>query len=181
MDEQRYSTSGQDWQGFAKIAFVDRGEFVDPRRHQKTLEAANARLDELFEVRGVARHDAAPERDVYMTLPARCGSLGLERCRGRRRRHAVQRHVDDRRDATGRRRPRRGVEPLPIGAARLVDMDMGVNDARRDDEVAGVVAIVHIAPVFVRSDASDRSVLDVDRGRADTIRQDDSAATYYHR
>ena len=141
MDEQWNSTPRQDWQGFAKIPFVDRGEVVDPRWHQKTLEAANARLDELFEVRGVARHDAAPERDVDVTLPVRRGPLGLERRRRRRRRHAVQRHVDDRGYATGRGRPRRGVEALPIGAARLVDVDMGVDDARRHDEVAGVVTL----------------------------------------
>src|SRR5206468_12049793 len=95
-----------------------------------------------------------------------------------------------------------GVEPLPIGAARLVDVDMGVDNARRDHEVAGVVSIgrpifarsliselrrgrraraICISPVLVQSDARDFSILDVDRGWTDAIRQDDSAAAYYHR
>ena len=88
--------------------------------------------------RGVARHDAAPERDVDVTLAARRRPLRLERRRGRRRGHAVERHVDDRRDAAGRGRARRGIEPFPVGAARLVDVDVRVDDARRDDEIAGV-------------------------------------------
>ena len=41
----------------------------------------------------------------------------------------VQRHVEDRGDAAGRGRPGRGGEPLPLGAARLVDVHVGVDQA----------------------------------------------------
>ena len=64
--------------------------------------------------------------------------LGRQRIDARRRRHAVERHVDNRGDPAGRGGARGRVEPLPLGAPRLVDVHMGVDNSRRDDEGTGV-------------------------------------------
>ena len=78
----------------------------------------------------VAGHDAAPEGDVDVTSVG--GRLPFRREPGhrRRRRDAVERHVDDRGHAAGRGRARRGVEPFPLGASGLVDVDVGVDNPR---------------------------------------------------
>ena len=58
--------------------------------------------------------------------------------RVRRHRRGVERHVDDGGDAARRGRARRGVEAFPLGAARLVDVDVRVDQPRRDDQIADV-------------------------------------------
>ena len=138
MHQQRYIASREDRHGSAQLALANQRKLVDARRHEKTLEPADAGVDERVQLAGVAGHHAAPERDVDVALPARGSALRLERRHGRRRRHAVERHVDDGRDAAGRRRARRRGEPFPLGAARLVDVHVRVDEAGHDDEVADV-------------------------------------------
>jgi hypothetical protein len=83
------------------------------------------------QVIGVARDRPAPEGDVDTELPL--GALALELQRGDvdRRRDGVQRHVRERRDAAGGRGEGGGGEPLPLGAARLVHVDVAVHQARQ--------------------------------------------------
>ena len=54
-----------------RSVFAHRGKFVDARRHEEALEAADAGVDQRVELPGVARHDAAPEPDVDVALRAR--------------------------------------------------------------------------------------------------------------
>ena len=61
--------------------------------------------------------------------------LASQRLDRRGRRDAVERHVDDRRDATGRRGAGGAGEALPLGAARLVDVHVGVDQAGQQDDV----------------------------------------------
>ena len=118
----------------AKVALGDVREFIDSRGAQKALEAAHAGARERLELRGVAGHDAAPECHVDVTLPAAARRFSSSAATVVVGGHAVERHVDQRRDAAGRRGARRGCESFPVGAARLVDVHVRVDDARQHDE-----------------------------------------------
>ena len=52
---------------------------------------------------------------------------------------AVERHVDERRDAARGRGARRALEALPLGAAGLVDVDVAVDEAGQQHRVADVL------------------------------------------
>ena len=116
--------------------------------------------------RHVAGNRAAPEPDVDVA-PARPPlALDLERVDVDGRRDAVERHVDDRRDPAGGGRPGRGGEPLPLGAAGLVDVDVGV-DQSGDQHLVG--AELHDPLGFEcgvqRFDGDDATVANADRAR----------------
>lgn len=87
------------------------------------------------QVLGVAGHGAAPEADVDEGLVARDGLLLLERGDVDRRRDGVQRHVDDGGHAAGGRGAGGGREALPLRAAGLVDVHVGVDQAGDHDLV----------------------------------------------
>jgi hypothetical protein len=57
-----------------------------------------------------------------MTSTACSRPLSVEPIDGRRRRHAVERHVDERRHPAGRRRAGGVVEPFPVGTPGIVDV-----------------------------------------------------------
>ena len=71
--------------------------------------------------------------DVHVASSSRRRALRLKPCDRRRRRNAVERHVDERRDAAGRRRARRMLEAFPLGAARIVDVHVRIDEPRKDD------------------------------------------------
>ena len=163
-----------------QLRLADTRKLVHARRHEEALEAADASIDERVELIVVSRHDAAPEPDIDVTLSARCRSLRLERRDARRRRNAVERHVDERRDAARRRRARGGIKAFPLGASRFVDVDVCVDDARRNDEIADVDGLGSVDGFVVRANARDDAVLDLDRGRPLTVRQHDASAANQH-
>jgi hypothetical protein len=180
VDQERHAATGDDRQRLAQVMLVDARKFVDARRRQKTFEAADARVDEGVEVAGVAGDDAAPESDVDVASRVRRRALRLQRIDGRRGRHAVERHVDDRRHAARRRGPRRGVEAFPGRASGLVDVDVGVDDAGRHDEIARVVKVGSAGHVAVLRDAADSASFDVDRRGFHAVGHDDAAASNDH-
>ena len=179
MDEQRDAAARQNRHRLAQLRFADVLKFVDTRRHEEALEPAHAGIDERLELRGVTGHDAAPERHVHVTASARRRSLLVQRRDGRRRGHAVERHVDDRRHAAGCRGARRGVEALPFGAAGFVDVHVRVDQTRQDDEIARIEEVAAIRAIVV--DACDDAVLDVDGCGTDAICKNDAGAPDYHR
>src|SRR5262249_13678846 len=69
VDEQRNVAPLENGHGVAQLALAHHWKFVDPRRHEKTFEAADAGVDERVELARAARDDAAPERDVDVALP----------------------------------------------------------------------------------------------------------------
>jgi hypothetical protein len=89
----------------------------------------------------VVRDRSAPGRPVDETLALRGIALCFECCDGGRLGQAVQRHVDERRVAAGRGGAGGGVEAFPLGAAGLVDVDVGVHQAGQDGVVAAVVDV----------------------------------------
>jgi hypothetical protein len=61
--------------------------------------------------------------------------LRLEAGKLRRRRPAIDRHVDEGRDPTSRRGPRCGLDVLPVGVAGVAQVDVAVDEARQEDLV----------------------------------------------
>ncbi len=65
-------------------------------------------------------------------------NLRIEPLDAGRRRHAVQGHVDQRRDAAGGGRAGRRRETLPIGSTWIVDVDVRVDEPGHHDVLAGL-------------------------------------------
>jgi hypothetical protein len=97
-----------------------RAEFLHARGREKALEAEDARSLERFELSPAARHGPTPETHVNAAArpptPPSCAEP-----RPTCRRHAVQRHIDDRRHTARGGRTGRGLENLPIRSSGPVD------------------------------------------------------------
>ena len=136
-------------------------EVVDARVAHERLEADHAAVGELVEPVEVAGDEAAPEAEVDERRAA--GGLELEVERGAvdRRRRCVQRHVEEARAATGGEGGGAGREPLPLGAARIVEVHVRIDDAGEDVEAGGVDLRRGIAREL-RADLGDQAVEDPD-------------------
>jgi hypothetical protein len=124
--------------GGAEVALAHPPELADPRIDEEALEPEHARLGHGPELARVARHHAAPEADVDPALPARGRALLRECLQRRRHGDRVERHVDQRGDASRRGALGGGAEAFPLGAARLVDVHVRVDDAGHYHRVAVV-------------------------------------------
>ena len=144
---------------------ADVRELVDSRRDEEALAPRQAFGEERRERARVRRHEAAPEGDVDGGLSGERGLLGRDGLGRRRDRHAVERHVADRRDAAGRRRARGRLESLPLRPAGLVHVDVRVDDARHQDRLAEVVNVRPSGVRVVPFDRDDRAVPHAQRGR----------------
>jgi hypothetical protein len=71
---------------------------------------------------------------------------------------------------------RGGIKALPFGAAGLVDVDVGVDDAGHDDGVVGVDELRAGGHGVERGDGDDAAGLDVDGGGPDAGGGDDALA-----
>ena len=112
-------------------------ELVHAGVQQEALEAEDALVVQRAQVGLVARDGAAPEPDIDERLVLGHLALELEVLHRGGGRDGVQRHVDDGGHAAGRGGPGGGGEAFPFGAARLVDVDVGVHQARDEDLVVG--------------------------------------------
>jgi hypothetical protein len=173
---ERHAGRAEHVEGRAEVGLADMTELVHAGGEQKALEAEHAGAAKRLEVGQVTRHHAAVKADVDPALAGRGGLLGFQAGHGRRRRDRVERHVDDGGDAAGRRRPRGAGEALPLGAARLVDMHVAVDQARRDDQIAGVVERRAGRQLAPSGDIGDDACLDVDGGRPHGAVDDDAPA-----
>ncbi len=173
MREQRQAELRDHRHRRAQVGLADVSELVHARGREEALEPERAGGGERLQLARVARHDAAPESGVDRELTRHRAHLLAQRRGGGGRGHAVERHVDDRRHPAGRRRARRGAEALPLGAARLVDVHVGVDDAGQQHEFAQFVG--HREPRVPRLDCGDAAVAHDDRGGALAVRQRDAS------
>ncbi len=121
-----------------EVSLGDGRELVDPGRHEEALEAEYPGVQERAEVVEIPWHHPAPAAVVDQRAPHRGVCLGGKGRDCGRDGDAVQRHVDDGGHPAGRRRAGRGLKPFPLGASRLVDVDVGVHDAGKECRVARV-------------------------------------------
>ena len=141
-------------------------ELLDAGVEQEALEAEDPHVVQRRQVVEVAGNRAAPEADVDEDLPLGDQPLGLQGCDRGGRRDRVQRHVEDRGDPASRGRAGRGGEPLPLGASRLVDVHVGVDQAGQQH----LVVLERDRPgrvrcLVVRRHDGDPLARDPDRGR----------------
>ncbi len=137
-DHQRVD-GPQGLQALLELCRAQVRELIDTRRRQEALEAEHARLVQPAQLVEVPGDGAPPEADVNVALPGGGRSLRLQRRHVDRGRDAVQRHVEDRRHAARRGRASRRGKALPVGAARLVDMHVGVDEPGQHNGVRGHV------------------------------------------
>ena len=136
----------------AERVVVDRLEVVDPRVAHERLEADHAAGGELVEAVEVAGHEPAPQREVHGRAAGRRGDLGVEGGAVDGGRVGVERHLDAgggaaRGERGGARRP-----ALPVGAARVVEVHVGVDRPREDVQPARVdLRARRLADLGVRS------------------------------
>ena len=76
----------------------------------------------------------------------------------------------------GGSRAGRRLEAFPVGPPRLVDMDVGIDDARRDDKRPAVDDVSARGDVVDVTDRDDRAAVDLNRRRTLAVRKDDARA-----
>ena len=90
-------------------------------------------------------------------------------------RRGVQRHVEEQRAAAGRKRPAAGGSALPLGAPRLVEVQVHVDDAGEHQEPVRVNLFP--AAVSVDRHLGDRAIIDRQISRAESARRDERSPT----
>ena len=133
--------------------------------------------------RAVVRSNPGPEAHVDAHPAPGPRALNLQGRPADRHRHAVQRHVHQRGDSAGSHHPGGALEVLPLGVARVLQVDVGVDQARDQDLVRSQVH----DPVGVESrrtglddrDPSRPNAHGVRRGRF-TVDADDGAVSVDH-
>ena len=176
MHEEGSVRSGQRVEHVAKSVAVEMLELRRAGIGEEAFESKGAVIQHRVELGCVAGNRASPKADVDPALPLHRLGFGQERFDGSRWRDAVERHVDQGGHPARRCRPRGGLESLPIRPPRLVDVDVRVDEAGHDDEVA----VVDIGAFPVLADAVDASALDVNRRRARAGWRDHGAAAEDH-
>ena len=104
----------------------------------KALKPIDAALGQFRQRVAIARDDAAPQGEVGDATPFERVALGVELAAFDRARRRVQRHVEEQRAAARRQRAAAGGRAFPLGAARLVEVHVDVDQARQDGESAGI-------------------------------------------
>ncbi len=174
VDDDQAVELGDLGHGLVQLLGGERRELVDTGVQQEALEAEDATVPQSLQVTGaeVLRHGPAPETHVDLHLLLRHGLLRVEGVDGDGGGDGVQGHVEQGRDTAGRRGAGDGGEALPLGASRLVDVDVGVHQAGDEDLVGGDVDDLGVVPgVDVggqsRGDGDDGLAVDDDRDGAE--------------
>lgn len=132
---------GQSQEGFLQLGFVHGREFLGHGRRravQRALEAHDAGGQQGRQLVAVAGNQAAPEANIHIDLAASRRRLGLEARHAHSGRAGVGGSVNDGGEAAGGRRLGGRNEALPILPTRLIDMDIGIDEARHQDQVPKV-------------------------------------------
>src|SRR4051794_20514537 len=155
---------------------VGHRELGDAAGRHERLEANDAARRELVEALDVVRDEPAPQREVDERGALRGGALAVERGGVDRGRLGVERHVDGGRRAAGGERAGAGLEALPRGAARVVEVHVGVDHAGEHVEAGGVDLFARRALFERGRDRDDPPVGDADVGAAHAVGPDERAA-----
>ncbi len=148
----------------------DHGETVDAGIDQKAFEPSHSSSCERFDIALIVVNHAAPCRPVNAASALRSRTLGLQ-CRHRScRRKAVQRHVDEQCVTSGRCRPRRGFEALPLASTRLINMNVGVDQPRKDGQFTEVMNLKTLWNFVGSNHRLDPLSLNQDGGRTNSVR-----------
>lgn len=177
MDEEGEIERGEVGRGGAEIGFGDVVELIDARGREEAFEAGCAVAGEGGEFGCVAGDDAGPEGDIDGAGVVRSAGF-FDECRGSGGGgDAVERHIDEGGDSASRGGCGGGFEAFPIGAAGVVDVDVGIDEAGHDDGVGGVEGARGAEEVGAGGfDGFDAAGADGDRGGGDAGFEEDAAA-----
>ena len=140
-----------------------------PVLHMNALKPITPRSASSSSRSRVAGDEPAPEAEVDERRSAGRRDLEVERGAVDRRRRRVQRHVEEARATTGGEGRGAGRESLPLGPARIVEVDVRIDDAGEDVEAGGVDLRRGIA-LELGADLGDQAVEDPDVGPCNTVR-----------
>src|SRR5262249_1913385 len=108
---------------------------------QERLEAEYSPIRQRFDLVCISRNESAEEAAINPQPPLGRSAFGGEGGSRGRHRVAVERHVDEAGDTACGGRRRRRVEAFQIGGAGIVDMDMNIEESRKDRVVADVLDV----------------------------------------
>ena len=176
MKQQDRSERGDLLHALVQREVVDGRELVDPRMAHEGLEARDTPLVLLGEPFDVPRDQAAPESEVDERRRLHNGKLGVERRPVDGDRDVVERHVDVRREPASSQRPRSRCNAFPVGAPRVVEVDMRIDAAGKDME-PGAVNLLD-SGCKLRADVGNESVRDADIHPLNRVSQDDVCSAH---
>ena len=102
-------------------------------------------------------------------------TLGVSGCGGGGG-NGIERHFDQRGDAAGGCGAGGGLESFPLGAARLIDVDVGIHQPGHDDAVAVVFDRGAGRNIVVRADARDDAAGHMHAGLGEALLRDHALA-----
>ena len=117
---------------------VGRREIVDAGARHECLETDDASCRQLFHALQIDGRQPAPESEVDTGAGLGRFPLGVEGGTVEGRRMGVEGHLGHGRRAADRAGGRAGCPAFPIGPPRLVEVNMDVDDARKDVQPAGI-------------------------------------------
>lgn len=174
MDQQRQARARKGWQSCAQLLLCDHGEAVDAGMNEKTFEAGDTRGCEGFEGGRIVGDNSAPSHPIDTTAAARRCTLLLESGDGGRGGETIQRHVDKERVAPCSRGARGCLKAFPVGAARIVDMDMRIDEAWENGGVAEIANCGEGGNLLRGDNVADVFAFDEKRGGAHARGRDDA-------
>src|SRR5450432_2285454 len=127
-----------------------------------------------MQLSNIPRNEPAPKPSVYPEFACRGSDLFLECGYGCRCRDAVQRHFNQGSDATGSSRLGCSGESFPFRTPRLVDVHVGVDQARHNRKIAGIVNRRAGWDIVICGNTYDYALLNSDCSCALAIWGDDS-------
>ncbi len=159
----------------AELGFVDHGEAFDAGVDEEAFEARNSGGGQCSDVLLVVGDDSAPGGPIDMAFALRGGALLFECGDSRGLGQAIERHVDERGVAAGRRGAGRGLEAFPLGAAGFVDVNVGIDEAGENAVSAEVTNGVAVGNAVAVGYGLDAAVGDQHRRGADAFGENDSS------
>jgi hypothetical protein len=111
------------------------------RLNQKALEASNTSFDQGSQLLGVTRDDTTIKANIDPALSSTRPKLLLKAMKGCGRRDGIQRHIHHSGHTTTCSSAGTSPEALPLSTTRLVQVNMSVNEARKE-KLGGMVDIV---------------------------------------
>ena len=117
--------------------------------NEEALEARNTGSSEGQQSGGVAAHHSTPSRPIHPGTSSGRGALGVQSPRVGGLGHTVQGHIHKRCDSAECRGSRGRRKTLPLGSAGIIDMNVRVHQAGKQDIFAKIVklrGLRHVAP-----------------------------------
>ena len=121
----------------------------------------------------IVAYNSAPCSPIHPASPVCCAALGVERVDSCGRRKAVERHIDQRRMAPGGSGSRCSIKSFPLGASRVINVNVGINQTRKNcglSEVVDLGTTGNVVEAVEADEAFDFFVAYQYRARFNTLR-----------